>query len=167
MLCTHIQIDNISDSTVPLFYSPCWFPVDFPFYSPLLNWKPSFGVMRSCPPWSQVARKLISLSPNPPQSLPNPNSRPPSGFPQQAPRFTKTTSRSRLPRSGTIINCNIISLLHHTPRICKLGFAFRLSLCLFLVRFLGFPELFSNSTPSVFGHHQHGPASHLAITRTI
>ncbi len=41
---------------------------------------------------------------NPPQSLPIPNSRLP-GFPQQAMRLTKTTSRSRLPRSGTVNPC--------------------------------------------------------------
>jgi hypothetical protein len=37
----------------------------------------------------------------------------------------------------------------------------------FLTRSLGFLESFSNSPLSVFGHLSLGPASHLAITRTI
>jgi hypothetical protein len=40
-------------------------PLIFPF---VLTWKPSFGVMRSRPPWPQVARKLTSLFPFPPRS---------------------------------------------------------------------------------------------------
>ncbi len=54
----------------PIFYSPYCLPVDFPFYSPLLTWKPSFDVKRSFPPWSQVACKLTSPFSTPPHSLP-------------------------------------------------------------------------------------------------
>ncbi len=80
-------------------YSPCWFPFSIfpcqflPFLkSLLLTWNPSFCVVRSCPPWSQVARKLTSLSPFPPHSdFPTP-----WGFPKSIVRLTKTTSRSRL-----------------------------------------------------------------------
>ncbi len=49
-----------------------------------------------------------------------------------------------------IINCNIISRLHQTLRKSKLSFAFRLSLCLFLDRSLGFLESFSNCSPGLF-----------------
>jgi hypothetical protein len=51
-----------------IFYTPCCFPVNFPFYSPLLTWKSSFDVKQPCPPWSQVARKQtfpFSFSPHP------------------------------------------------------------------------------------------------------
>jgi hypothetical protein len=55
---------------------------------PLLTWNPSFCVVLSCPPWSQVTCKLTSPSP----SLPIPNSH----HPRSIVRPTKTTSRSRL-----------------------------------------------------------------------
>jgi hypothetical protein len=64
------------------------------------------------------------------------------------------------------INSNIISLLHLTLRKSKL-ILFRLSLCLFLTRSLGFKELFSNSPLSIFGKLSRGQASGLAITRAI
>ncbi len=55
--------------------------------------------MRSRPPWSQVAHKLTSPSPFPPHSkFPTPR-----GFPEWFVRLTKTTSRSRLPWSGTMV----------------------------------------------------------------
>ncbi len=44
---------------------------------------------------------------------------------------------------------------------------FRLWLCLFLTRSLGFLELFSNFPLSVFGYLSIGPAPSLAISRTI
>jgi hypothetical protein len=44
---------------------------------------------------------------------------------------------------------------------------FRLSLCQFLTRPLGFLKLFSNSPLSAFGCLSQGPAYRLAITRTI
>jgi hypothetical protein len=56
----------------PFCYSPFRFP---PFLkSLLLTWNPSFDVVRSCPPWSQVARELTSPSPF---QFPDP-----PGFPQ-------------------------------------------------------------------------------------
>jgi hypothetical protein len=68
-----------------------------------LTWKPSSCVVRSRPPWSQVARKLTSHSPFPPHSLPIPfpfpppsNFPSPRGFPKSTAHPTKTTSRSRL-----------------------------------------------------------------------
>ncbi len=48
----------------------------------------------SRPPWSQVARKLTSSSPFQISD--------PPGFPEPIVRLTKTTSRSRLPWSGTL-----------------------------------------------------------------
>ncbi len=71
---------------------PLLLSVDFPFYSPLLTWKPSFGVMRPCPPWSKVACKLTSPFSSPPCPLPIPNSQ----HPRSTVRFTKTTLRFRL-----------------------------------------------------------------------
>ncbi len=80
-----VQIDNIGYGAIPLFHSPCQFLVNSPFHSPLLTWKPSFGVMRSRPPWSQVARKLTSPSPFPSHPIPILSSSQipdPPGFPQ-------------------------------------------------------------------------------------
>jgi hypothetical protein len=85
-------------------YSPCWFPFAIspcqflPFLkSLLLTWNPSSCVVRSRPPWSQVARKLTSPSPFPPHSkFPSPQ-----GIPNLIMRPTKTTSRSQLYMSGT------------------------------------------------------------------
>ncbi len=78
----------------PLLVSLCNFPCQFlPFLNPLLlTWNPSFCVVRSRPPWSQVARKLTSLSPCPPHS----KFTSPQGIPSLIVRPTKTTSRSRL-----------------------------------------------------------------------
>jgi hypothetical protein len=64
-------------TTQVMAHSPCFTPLA---NSLLLTWKPSFGVMRSCPPRPQVTRKLTSLFPSPPHSLPIPNSRPPGVF---------------------------------------------------------------------------------------
>jgi hypothetical protein len=47
------------------FLLPLLVPCQFPFHSLLLTRNPSFGVMRSRPPWPQVARKLTSPSPIP------------------------------------------------------------------------------------------------------
>jgi hypothetical protein len=60
--------------------------------SPLLTWNPSFCVVRSRPPWSQVAHKLTS----PPSFPPHSNFPTPRSFPKSTMRPTKTTSRSRL-----------------------------------------------------------------------
>ncbi len=72
LLYTCIQINNII-----MAQSPCFTPLT---NSLLLTWKPSFGVIRSRPPWPQVTRKLTSPFSSPPQSLPIPNSRPPGVF---------------------------------------------------------------------------------------
>jgi hypothetical protein len=93
--------DSRPSCSAILPFTPLGIPVDLPFYSPLLTWKPSFGVMRPCPPWSQVACKLTSPISSPPHPLLIPNSWPPWVSPA-TPRLTKTTSRSRLPGSGTI-----------------------------------------------------------------
>jgi hypothetical protein len=96
---------TISYGAIPLFYSPCWFPVNFPFYSSLLTWKPSFA-------WSDPVhlgpRLLVNWPPlSQPLPIPPHSKFPaPLGFPQQALHLTKTTLRSRLPRSGTIEDGN-------------------------------------------------------------
>ncbi len=75
------------------FYYPCWFPFAILLYQfLLLTWNPSFDVVLSCPPWSQVARKLTS--PSPFLSLSKFPS--PQGIPSLIVRPIKTTSRSRL-----------------------------------------------------------------------
>jgi hypothetical protein len=89
LLYTHIQIDNISYGAIPLLCSPCWFLHQFPFQSLLLTWNPSFCVVRSRPPWPQVARKLTSPSSIPPHSLPIPNSRPPRVSPNKLCAFLR------------------------------------------------------------------------------
>jgi hypothetical protein len=60
-------------------------------------------VVRSCPPWSQVAHELPSPSPFPPHSLlipspflPRSYFLTPWGFPKSLGRLTKMTSQSRL-----------------------------------------------------------------------
>jgi hypothetical protein len=101
MIIYTYTICDTSYSATPCFCSPCYSPLTSLCF-PLLAWKPSFGVMRPCPPWSQVARKLTSPFSSPPHSLPAPNSRPTLlGFPSN-PALAKTTSRSRLPGSGTL-----------------------------------------------------------------
>jgi hypothetical protein len=57
----------------PCFYFPLLFPLCSPFCSLLLTWNPPC-CDRIRPPWSQVARKLISPSSTPSHSLPIPNS---------------------------------------------------------------------------------------------
>jgi hypothetical protein len=55
----------------PLFFTPLANPLLLFFYSLLLTWKPSFGVMRSRPPWPQVTctdLPLLIPSPFPPHS---------------------------------------------------------------------------------------------------
>jgi hypothetical protein len=70
-------------------------------------------VIGSRPPWSQVARKLISPFPSPPHSkFPTP-----WGSPELNMRLTRTTSRIRLTRSGTNIhirNCYFNSIFLQT-----------------------------------------------------
>ncbi len=73
----------------PFFYSSCWFLLTSLLF-PFTYLEPSFGMMRPCPPWSQVARKLTSPFSSHP--LPIPNSR----HPRSTVRFTKTTLGSRL-----------------------------------------------------------------------
>ncbi len=50
------------------FLTPLASSLSVPLPFLLLTWNPSFGVMRSRPPWPQVARKLTSPSPFPPHS---------------------------------------------------------------------------------------------------
>ncbi len=52
------------------YYSSCWFFVTPPSIFPLLTWKPSFGVMRSRPPWPQVV--LNCPPPSHPFPIPSP-----------------------------------------------------------------------------------------------
>jgi hypothetical protein len=78
------------------------FPLPFPFtYLETL-----LGVIGSRPPWSQVARKLISPFPSLPHSLPIPplfRIPDPLGFPELNMRLTKTTSWIWLAWSGTVM----------------------------------------------------------------
>ncbi len=85
------KIYDTSYSAIPCFCSPCYSPLTS-LWSPLLTWKPSFGVMRSCPPWSPVACKLTSPFSFPPHPFPIPNSQ----HPGSTVRFTETTLRFRL-----------------------------------------------------------------------
>jgi hypothetical protein len=94
-ICTLTMLSHGESLVIPLAgfpfaISPCQF---LPFLkSLLLTWNPSFCVVRSRPPWSQVARKLTFPSPFPPHS----NFSTPWGFPKSIVHPTKTTSRSRL-----------------------------------------------------------------------
>ncbi len=76
IIYTYAAHDTIISAILPFCY-PCYYPLTSPFYSLLLTWKPSFGVMRPCPPWSQDARKLTSPFSSPPHPLPIPNSQHP------------------------------------------------------------------------------------------
>ncbi len=95
LLYTHIQIDITSYGAIPLFYSPCKFPVNFPsipFYllgNPPLAWSV---------PVHLDPRLLVNWPPPPHSKFPTPR-----GFPEPIVRLTKTTSRSRLPWSGTVL----------------------------------------------------------------
>ncbi len=80
--------------------SPCF--LLFPFWSLFASLLFLFtyletllAVIGSHPPWSQVARKLISPFPSPPHSLPIPKSRPP-GVSWAKCALTKTTSQNWL-----------------------------------------------------------------------
>ncbi len=112
---------------------PCYFLCQLPFHSLTLTWSPSFGVMWSRPPWPQVARKLTSLSPIPPHSLPHSKFPTPRGFPKRIVRLTKTTSQSWLPWSETPVLFTTVSCdsLHHfggeSPFVSNICIKFRLS----------------------------------------
>jgi hypothetical protein len=58
----------------PFGLSLAYLPFPFTYLETLLD------VIESRPPWSQVARKLISLFPSLPHPLPIPKSRPPGVF---------------------------------------------------------------------------------------
>ncbi len=84
----------------PCFCSPCQFPfASFPF--PFTYLETLLGMIGSRPPWPRVTRKLTSPFLNP---FPFP---PHSKFPASLLRFPqhstliRTTTRSRLPESGT------------------------------------------------------------------
>ncbi len=108
------------------WYSPCWFPFAtspcqfLPFLkSLLLTWNSSYCMVRSRPPWSQVARKLTSPSPFPPPSkVPSPQ-----GIPNLIVRSSKTTSRSRLHivRNNYIWQCYTV---HYLDSVLFLTVAF-------------------------------------------
>jgi photosystem II stability/assembly factor-like uncharacterized protein len=60
-------------------------------------------VIGSCPPRSQAARKLISPFPSPSPYTPHSEIPTPWGSPELNIHFTKTTSRTWLTRSRTVI----------------------------------------------------------------
>ncbi len=104
---THIhRLAVLSYGAIPR-YSLCYSPLPIslaysPFpESPLLTWNPSSCVVRSRPPWSQVAHKLTSPFP----SLPIPNFHPPRGFPKSIVRPTKTRSRLHIVRNINCVKC--------------------------------------------------------------
>jgi hypothetical protein len=93
--------------------SPCFSPCKFPFFSsiPFTYLESLLAVMGSRPPWSQVARKLISPFPSPPHSLPfqNPD---PLGFSCAKCTLTNTTSQNWLtsPEQYSLTTYSIIFL---------------------------------------------------------
>jgi hypothetical protein len=93
----HIDRQHNYGAIPLLFASLFWFPfAPLPF--PFSYLETLLDVIGSRPPWSQVARKLISPSPSPPHSkIPTP-----WGFPELNVRLTKTTSRIWLTRSRTL-----------------------------------------------------------------
>jgi hypothetical protein len=96
--------------------SPCFllFPFLIPFCLPFISLYllgTLLAVIGSRPPWSQVARKLISPFPSPPHSLPIPKSRT-WGFPELNAHLTKTTSQIWLTESRTLpLRCHHHSVL--------------------------------------------------------
>ncbi len=98
---------NIEYSAI-VVQSPCFllFPFLVPLWSPFVS--PYFlgtllAVIGSCPPRSQVTRKLISPFPSPSSYTPLSKIPTPWGFPELNMHITKTTSRTWLPRSSTLI----------------------------------------------------------------
>jgi hypothetical protein len=89
----------------PCFYSPCWFPVvslPFPFtYLETLLWRDAIPSTLA-PGYSWTDLPLSIPSPFPP----HPKFPTPWGFPELNMRLTKTTSRFRLTRSGTVSSSN-------------------------------------------------------------
>ncbi len=89
-------------NNVIMAQSPCFllFPFLIPFCPPFVSLYllgTLLAVIGSRPPWSQVARKLISPFPSPPHSLPTP-----WGFPGLNVRLNKTTSQIWLTSSRTV-----------------------------------------------------------------
>jgi hypothetical protein len=79
-----------------------------PFFIPLLPFVSLYllgillAVIGSCPPRSQVARKLISPFPHSTPYTPHSEIPTPRGFPRLNIQLTKTTSRTWVTRSSTI-----------------------------------------------------------------
>jgi hypothetical protein len=80
------------------------FPFPIPFCSPFVSLYllgTLLAVIGSCPPRSQVARKLISPFPSPNPYTPHSKIPTPWGFPDPNIHLTKTTSRIWVTRSST------------------------------------------------------------------
>jgi hypothetical protein len=89
-------------SAIPLLSAfPFLIPLWSPFVSPYLLGT-LLAVIGSCPPRSQVARKLISPFPSPSPYTPLSKIPTPWGFPELNMHITKTTSQTWLTRSSTI-----------------------------------------------------------------
>ncbi len=113
LLCTvHAQ-----EWTHIVAQSPCFCFSLFPFpFASLYLLGTLLAVIGSRPPWSQVARKLISPFPSSPHSLPIPKSRPPGVFPTKcAP--SKTTSQNWLtsPEQESLL---LYEMFHHCFAKC-------------------------------------------------
>ncbi len=81
------------------------FPFPYSFLPPLVSLYllgTLLAVIGSCPPRSQVARKLISPFPSPSPYTPRSKIPTPLGFPELNMHITKTTSRTWLTRSRTL-----------------------------------------------------------------
>ncbi len=129
-------------SAFPFPYSLC-----LPFTFLLLTWNPPF-VIGSRPPWSQVARKLISPFPSPPHSSPFQN-HDPLGFSQLNVHITRTTSQNWLTSpEQLLLNSSVVCSLSANV-ICSLTFfcfnCLFLHFYLFFIAWYIFPVFFYNS----------------------
>jgi hypothetical protein len=95
------------------FFSPCQSPLYILLLLPSTYLEPLLAVIGSRPPWSQVTRELNSPFSTPPHSSPFQIPSTLLRFPQH-PAPTKTTTRLRLPRSGTVTN--VYNQLYPLPR---------------------------------------------------
>jgi hypothetical protein len=85
---------------IPLAFCFSLFSFLLPPFVSLYLLETLLAVIGSRPPWSQVARKLISPFPSPPHS----KIQTPWGFPELNMRLTKTTSQIWLTESRTVLN---------------------------------------------------------------
>jgi hypothetical protein len=99
----YMNILQCNCRAIPLLSAfPFSIPLCFPFRLPLLTWNP-LAVIGSCPPRSQVARKLIFPFPSPSPYTPHSEIlTPPPGSPRSKYTFIRTTSRTWLTRSRTV-----------------------------------------------------------------